>query len=380
MIMSYWLTIEDFVLSVVISMGILGTAAVGVLQPPPMYVFRNSLLDVGSNNFLTVTNVPRANMPYYDVLPAEINKLMAMEGFVMCLVISMEVLSAAAAKKIGLAGSPPPYLSLALSSSLLVSTALTIGMSYASGGAGILNSTNAGNNIPLLKQVEYFDATRSKMVATVGSGAVRSRLARAFILIGVAGNDLAAFYRSPAEQQTDVAAFYGSLISNYSAAITHLYTLGARKFGITNVGLVGCLPVNRQVLPDAAAGACSDARNQLGAGFNDALRNMLADLANRLPAGFRYSLGDASSLMVDTFTDDPQVSAGFTDVADACCGGSRRVDCSPNSTVCANRDQYYFWDAVHISQEAAKQRAQAFYDGPAKYTTPISFKKLLWSA
>nr|XP_034591896.1 GDSL esterase/lipase At5g37690-like [Setaria viridis] len=313
-----------------------------------------------------------------------------MEGFVLFLVISMEVLGAAAgvllpppmyvfgdsraAKKIGLAGSPPPYLALAWSSSLVVSTALTIGgVSYASGGAGILDSTNAGNNIPLSKQVQYFNATRSKMIAAVGSGAVNTLLSRSVVLIGAGGNDLGTFYRSPPEQQSDVATFYGSLMSNYSAAITDLYTLGARKFAITNLGLVGCLPVNGVL---DTAGACSDLRNQLGAGFNDAVRNMLADLAARLP-GFRYSLGDASGLMVDTFADPP--ASGFTDVAGECCGGDQRVDCSPNSTVCANRDHYYFWDAVHISQEAAKQRAEAFYDGPAKYTTPINFKQLVWS-
>ncbi|CAN6181587.1 unnamed protein product [Urochloa humidicola] len=364
---------EGFVVCLLISMQlqVFGGAAAGVLLPPPMYVFGDSYLDVGNNNYLPGPNVPRANMPYYGIdFPAGFPTGRFSNGFNTADYV---------AKKIGLAGSPPPYLSLAWSSSLVVSTALTTGMNYASGGAGVLNSTNAGNNIPLLKQVEYFDATRSKMVAAVGSGTVSSQLARALILIGVAGNDLAAFYRSPAEQQTDVPAFYGSLISNYSAAFSNLYRLGARKFAIINLGLVGCLPVNRQVLSDAAAGACSDARNQLGAGFNDALRNMLAtDLAGRLP-GFRYSLGDASGLMVDTFAD-PQAAAGFTDVADACCGGSRQVDCSPNSAVCANRDQYYFWDAVHISQEAARQRAQAFYDGPAKYTTPISFKQLVCSS
>jgi phospholipase/lecithinase/hemolysin len=157
--------------------------------------------------------------------------------------------------------------------------------------------------------------------------------------------------------------------------VQDLHELGARKFAITNLGLVGCLPVNR-VLDDDGASVCSDYRNNLGAGFNDAVRNMFADLASRLP-GLRYSLGDAMGLMVDTFADPP--ASGFTDVAGACCGGDQRVDCSLNSTVCADRDQYYFWDAVHISQEAARQRAQAFYDGPAKYTTPINFEQLVWS-
>jgi hypothetical protein len=50
-----------------------------------------------------------------------------------------------AAKCIGFVSSPPPYLSLLGAAScgggLLVPTALTIGVSYASGGAGILDST-----------------------------------------------------------------------------------------------------------------------------------------------------------------------------------------------------------------------------------------------
>jgi len=87
---------------------------------------------------------------------------------------------------------------------------------------------NAGNNIPLSKQVQYFNATRSKMAAVAGSGAVSAHLSKSFFLIGIGGNDLSVFAnaaeqarnRSAAEKQSDTAAFYGSLISNYSAAIT----------------------------------------------------------------------------------------------------------------------------------------------------------------
>lgn len=67
--------------------------------------------------------------------------------------------------------------------------------------------------------------------------------------------------------------------------------MGARKLAIINVWLLGCVPAVRELSP---AGACSDTLNQLAAGFNDALRSLLADggLAPRLP-GLVYSLGDA---------------------------------------------------------------------------------------
>nr|CAB3471483.1 unnamed protein product [Digitaria exilis] len=248
------------------------------------------------------------------------------------------------------------------------------GVSYASGGAGILDST-----------VQYFNATKSKMVAEIGPSAVNALLAKSFFLIGIGGNDLFAFANveqarnrsSAMDMQSDAAAFYGSLISNYSAAITDLHTMGARKFAIIGVGLAGCLPVPRVL---DTAGSCSDGRNMLAAGFNEGLGSLLAGLASRLP-GFVYSLADSYGLMVDTF-GHPKAS-GFTDIAGACCGAGRlgaETDCLPNSTLCADRDGYYFWDRVHPTQRAAMLRAQAFYDdGMSRYTTPISFKQLIYT-
>ena len=50
-----------------------------------------------------------------------------------------------------------------------------------------------------------------------------------------------------------------------------------------------------------------------------------------------------------------------------------------HAALCANRDHYYFWDAVHPTQRAAMLRAQAFFcDGEAaNYTTPINFNQLV---
>ena len=164
MIVGYYKMVMEgcFVLCLVISMEILGAAAGGgVLQPPPaMYVFGDSTLDVGNNNYLPGMNVPRANMPYYGVdFPAGIptgrfsngrntadfigrsNYIWAM--YIMVSLISLTVVNYVAAKMIGFVSSPPAYLALApsCSSGLLVSAARTTGVSYASGGAGILDST-----------------------------------------------------------------------------------------------------------------------------------------------------------------------------------------------------------------------------------------------
>ncbi|CAN6181585.1 unnamed protein product [Urochloa humidicola] len=359
-----------FVLCLVISsMDVLGAAA-GILQPPPIYVFGDSTLDVGNNNYLLEASVPRAIWPYYGIDFPGVPAGRFSNG---------DNIADFLAKSIGFRSSPPPYLLLALNPGLLVSTALEFGVSYASGGAGILESTNAGLNIPLPKQVQNFSATRAKMVAEAGSGAVSTLLARSVFLISVGNNDVflygrkeQALNRSAERQQSDAATFFTGLISNYSATITELYEMGARKFAIINVGLIGCIPAAR------AAGACDDGLNQLAAGFNPALHNLLLAEKKKLP-GLVYSLADSLGLTKDIFADTQ--ASGFTDIATACCGSGILL-CLPNSAVCSTRserDHHVFWDPYHFSQRACFLTAQSFYNGPLKYTTPINFMQLAHS-
>jgi hypothetical protein len=42
-------------------------AAAGGRPPPAMFVFGDSTLDVGNNNYLPGPDVPRANKPYYGI-------------------------------------------------------------------------------------------------------------------------------------------------------------------------------------------------------------------------------------------------------------------------------------------------------------------------
>lgn len=342
-----------------------------------MFVFGDSTLDVGNNNYLAGPGVPQANKPYYGIdFPGSVPTGRFSNGYNIADYL---------AKSMGFASSPPPYLSLAPSTGRLVLTARGSGVSYASGGAGILDSTNAGNNIPLSKQVQYFKSTKAQLVTKLGSRATHLLLSRSVFLFSVGSNDLFVFAtaqasahnnKSAADQQRDVATLYASLISNYSATITDLHTMGARKFAIINVGLLGCVPVAR-LSGGTKTGACLDGLNELASGLDDALAVLLASLASRLP-GFTYSLADYYGLSMATF-DDPGAS-GYTDVADACCGGGRfgaEADCLPNATVCSNRDQHAFWDRVHPCQRGAMLTAQNFYDSrPGRYTAPINFKQL----
>jgi phospholipase/lecithinase/hemolysin len=374
-------------------------------------VFGDSTLDVGNNNYLPGEGVPRADKPYYGVdLPGSgkptgrFSNGYNTADFV--------------AKRLGFDKSPLAYFVLKAHNKLIPSS-ITRGVSYASAGAGILDSTNAGKNIPLSQQVRLFESTKAEMEAKVGPRAVSELLRRSFFLVGAGSNDFFAFATAQAEHnktatqsdvaafygsllskslflfgvgsndffafatelakrnrsatQGDVAAFYGSLISNYSAAITELYKLGARKFGIINVGPVGCVPRVRVL---NVTGACADGMNQLAAGFDAALKSLLAGLARKLP-GFAYSLADSLGLTQDTFANP--LALGFVSSDSACCGSGRlgaQGECTPTTTLCPDRDRYIFWDSVHPSQRSAMLGAKAYYDGPPRYITPITFKQL----
>ncbi|TKW23519.1 hypothetical protein SEVIR_4G297000v4 [Setaria viridis] len=221
----------------VVSMQVLVPVVVGSRRPPAIYVFGDSTLDVGNNNYLPGKDVARANRSPYGVDFPGVPTGRFSNGYNTADYV---------ARSIGFVSSPPPYLSLAKSSSLLVLTALTAGVSYASGDAGILDSTNPGKTISLSRQVHYFNATKSKMASTLGSRAVNAMLSRSIFLVGVGSNDLFVFAaaqqnRSAAERQSDdVAAFYASVVSSYSATIQELYKLGARRFAVINVAVL-CL-------------------------------------------------------------------------------------------------------------------------------------------
>ena len=64
--------------------------------------------------------------------------------------------------------------------------------------------------------------------------------------------------------------------------------MGARKFGIIDVGPIGCVPLARRLFTHS--GACFNVMNDLTVGFNDAVKKMLSNLSSTLK-GMKYSLG-----------------------------------------------------------------------------------------
>ncbi|CAN6215585.1 unnamed protein product, partial [Urochloa humidicola] len=198
-----WVVVVTLVMETSIQLVALAVAAGRSTTVPAMYVFGDSILDVGNNNYLPGKDIPRANMPYYGVdFPGGARPTGRWSnGYNVADFI---------AKAMGFSRSPPAYLSLTPRSSRLVVRGLG-GVNYASGAAGILDSTFAGTNIPLSKQVRNFGTTRAQMVTNIGGTKANDLLSKSLFLIGIGTNDIAAFAATNQQEQSDVAAFYSSL-------------------------------------------------------------------------------------------------------------------------------------------------------------------------
>ncbi|KAL5207805.1 hypothetical protein ABZP36_032240 [Zizania latifolia] len=361
-----------------LSGGVLGSSAAAtagereeVHLVPAVYVFGDSTVDVGNNQYLP-GNSP-LQLPYGIDFPLSRPTGRFSNGYNVADFI---------AKLLGFKRSPPAYLSLTPQTSRQLIRGFR-GASYASGGSGILNTT--GKTLTLTKQIEYFAATKSNMVTDDDGGnsssAIDELLSKSLFLISDGGNDMFAFLKQK-RAPSEVPSFYADMLSNYTRHIQELYSLGARRFGILDVPPVGCVPSARVASP-AGANGCVDSANDLARGFNDELASLMAKLAGSgaMP-GMNYSIGSSYNV-VSYLTANPE-AAGFKDVASACCGAGRlnaQTGCTPNATYCGNRDEYLFWDGVHGTQATSRKGAVAIYSAPVPmgFASPINFKQLVSS-
>ncbi|WVZ76787.1 hypothetical protein U9M48_024720 [Paspalum notatum var. saurae] len=340
---------------IVISFQVLGATARHKVQqqkPPAIFVFGDGLLDVGNNNYLNSSEyfgAPlQANHSYYGIdFPNAVATGRFSNGYNMADFI---------AKALGLGISPPAYLSLAT----------TINMENFNGD----DSTQV--TIPLLEQVENFAATTDqiKKQLKLGHKLNEDLISKSVFLLSFGTKDLLHVWLLQNAMFKGNQSSVQYLLSSYGVGIKALYDAGARKFAVINVPPIGCAPAGqmpwrrRGYVP----GRCDESKNKLAAEFNDGLRRLMASLSSELH-GLIYSVGDLYGVANATFAKPS--AAGFVDVADACCGGP--CDSPP----CQNRTQYWFWDYSYPTQQAAMLAAVAFFYGPAQFTVPISFKKLV---
>lgn len=86
-------------------------------------------------------------------------------------------------------------------------------------------------------------------------------------------------------------------ISYYYNYLQRLFTLGARKIVVVNVGPIGCIPCMRDLNP-FSGDKCVQFPNHLAQLFNTQLKNLVDELKTNLK-GSLFVYGDAYHIMED---------------------------------------------------------------------------------
>lgn len=272
----------------------------------------------------------------------------------------------------------PPYLS--------AGDNVMQGVSFASGGSGILNSSGNifGQHVALSQQLTYFAEVKGTIERRAGEEGAARLFAKALFYINIGSNDYITNYlltngrfRSPLQLQYSPRQFVHLLLSNLQGRIMELYEMGARKVAIAGLTRLGCVP-EQLLLRGSKNGECIDSIDELTRAYNVALLQRIQALQASYPdALFTYL--DTYNLL-GSIVKQPYVY-GFENVNTACCGSGRYgglPTCGFRnvSVVCEDASKYVFWDFVHPTAAMNKIAAHQFWTGSFPEVNPFNLKEL----
>ncbi|XP_022156042.1 GDSL esterase/lipase At5g55050-like [Momordica charantia] len=345
---------------------------------PAVYIFGDSLVDAGNNNYLNAS--AKANFPHNGVdFPHQQYTGRFSNGKIVPDFLAEEV-------SLPLV---PPYLSLADENGRVTNaTPFRTGVNFASGGFGILDETKQGfkkvpiknkvemeqdRPMPMSQQIAFYSSVYEYLVEELGSDAAQAHLSQSLFFIVAGSNDLFAYYETDVHKHYTPQAYVDLMVSTFESELKVLYKYGARKYVVNGVGLLGCIPFQRM---NIQGGECRDEMNYWAGKYNTALRSLLHRLEMELP-GFAYSYGDVYALISHVMETPSKY--GFIEIEAACCGLGHLnavVPCIPMASLCPNRSDHLFWDPFHPSQKVNRIVVDYMFDG-FNFTYPINIKELI---
>lgn len=212
---------------------------------------------------------------------------------------------------------------------------LRFGMNFATGGSGIFTTWPGVPNI-----TTQIDQLQRLMCDRVYS-AMNFRFS--LLLFTVSGNDYA-FYILQQRAVEGVPSFVESLIKQLSADLVRLYNLGFRRFAITDMEPLGCLP---SFTVDNSHASCNATLNILAVYHNSLLQEAVE--------GIRKGRADATFVILDQYSDTMAVfqHGKFRKALKPCCSGECGVTDSAGKalySVCTHPELAFYWDGVHPTQ------------------------------
>ncbi|XP_062104560.1 GDSL esterase/lipase At5g22810-like [Humulus lupulus] len=336
------------------SVAIFGTVILVILslvqgQPlvPALFIFGDSVVDVGNNNQLAT--IIRANFPPYgrDFVSHRPTGRFS----------NGKLATDFTAEMLGFSSYPPAYLSRRA-----IGRNLLIGANFASAASGYFDPTaNIYHSIPLTRQLGYYRDYQGKVVSMVGSNNASSIFSNGIYLISSGSSDfLQNYYINPLLHNTyTIDQFFNILFQNVAQFIEELYGMGARKIGVTTLPPMGCLPA-AITLFGSGSNQCVERINNDAISFNTRLNSTAQNLQNRL-SGLNLVVLDIYTPLRNLIAQPAE--NGFSEARRGCCGSGlleTSLLCNRRAIgTCNNASEYVFWDAYHPSEAANKILANA---------------------
>ncbi|KAL5811750.1 hypothetical protein ACOSQ3_026700 [Xanthoceras sorbifolium] len=332
---------------------------------PALYVFGDSTVDSGNNNFLSSTS--KANYSPFGID--------FVDGKATGRFTNGRTKADFIAQVVGLPF-PPPCLGLSKEEQKILRT----GVNYGSSACGILPDTGKffGTCLNFEKQIDLFETTVKNLQSSFDSKeSMANYLSKSLFFISIGNADVSTgydFLDNNTKQQTPFPNFAQAISQNFSSKIRKLYDLGARKFLVSNVGMMGCSPMifnSRKSMTTT----CDDETNNRAQIHNKLLSDWLPKLQSEL-SGSKFIIEDVYKVFSYIFASPN--SYGMTDTRDTCCvaaeNGTR--PCIRDIAPCNNRNEHVYFDPFHASESTHFILAKRCLK-ESSICTPISLVDLL---
>ncbi|KAI7740843.1 hypothetical protein M8C21_005698, partial [Ambrosia artemisiifolia] len=332
--------------------------------PPAFFVFGDSLVDNGNNNFLITS--ARADSPPYgiDYLSHRPTGRFC-NGKTMPDLIGEQI------------GVDPllPYLDPEMTGKNLLK-----GANFASAGIGILNDTGFQfvNIIRMPHQLMFFEEYQKRVASLIGIKRTTKLVNEALVMVTCGGNDFVNNYylvrKSLRSLQYKLPAFVRLLTTEYGKILMRLYILGARKVIVTATGPLGCAP--SVIALRSRKGECAAELQRAARLFNPQVTAMITSLNKKLGRDVFFSV-EAHHIFY-RFIAKPK-AFGFEVTNKACCGQGPYNGiglCNAMSHLCSDRTKYVYWDGYHPTERANRLIVQEIFNG-TKYMKPMNLSTLV---
>ncbi|KAH7661120.1 GDSL lipase/esterase protein [Dioscorea alata] len=321
---------------------------------PAMFVFGDSLSDVGNNNYLHTTE--KCNLPPYGIdYPGGVANGRCTNG---------KNVADFLADELGMP-SPKPYLSLLETRK---NHEFLLGVNFASSSAGILSSTYEGLCISLDTQIDYYSSVFEALVEKMGISQTQRFISSSIFVINIGSNDILVY------NGTSLSNYVSFLISTLECQLKRIYNLSARKFVFMGTEPIGCWPAERA--KNKSTGDCNIEANQLSVLFNEQAALLLQRMQSEY-ADVNYSFFD-SYKELNKYINHPE-TYGFAEAKAACCGMGllkAEIPCNPWASYCSNRTEYVFWDSWHQTEATAMLLVSTAFDGLPPIVFPVNVRQL----